>query len=140
MISSCCGLVALSHALISAFVLRQPRQNPVISSMEQMEMQGETIPVFLPTGVSGVAVGVGRGAGFVMRVIVNHKTGEIARGYCVCFIGVCECVCACLCLPALFKDSIIDAHGKPCAMAAQRQTRALLLPSDQRNARQAKGG
>ena len=57
----------------------------------------------------------GEGAGFVMRVIVNHKTGEIARGYCVCFIGVCECVCACLCLPALFKRR-----------AAQRQTRGQL--------------
>ena len=73
-ISSCCGLVALSHVFISAFVLRQPLQRPVISSMVQMDMQGDTMPVFLPIGVSGV------GEGEVAMGIEKHKTGGIARG------------------------------------------------------------
>ena len=68
----------MSHVLISSFVLRQPLQNPVFSSMVQMEMQGETIPVFLPTGVSGVGGGIGVACGGMG--IGNHKTGKFARG------------------------------------------------------------
>ena len=78
---SCCGRVALSHVLISSFVLRQPLQNPVVSSMEQMEMQGETMPVFLPMGVSDV--GVGEREGDVVMGVGNHKTVEFARGLCL---------------------------------------------------------
>ncbi len=74
---SCWGLVALSHALISSFVLRQPLQKPEISSMVQTETQGETSPVFLPTGVSGVGWGVARGD---VILVGNHKTGGLARG------------------------------------------------------------
>ena len=85
-ISSCCGLVALSHVFISVFVLRQPLQRPVISSMVQMDMQGDTMPVFLPIGVSGVGIGVGvgvdigRGDGGVVVGYRESQNGEDCKG------------------------------------------------------------
>ncbi len=115
-ISSCCGLVALSHVFISAFVLRHPLQSPVISSMVQMDMQGDTMPVFLPTGVSGVGIGeglggdIGRGDGGVVVGYRESQNGEDCKGN-VSFNIALQRICRlyfreflrvlCVCLPLL---------------------------------------
>ena len=82
----------------------------VVSSMEQTEMQGEMIPVFLPMGVSGVGWGVVMG-------YRESQNGEVCKGIVsfggeqrMCLIGelggVFLALFVCLCLLALLESAL----------------------------------